>query len=56
MKAVRSLMLLITYAWELWKQKNARIFERWYLSPRRLIKKIKQEGCTVVCCRGQTFT
>ena len=41
-KAVRSMTLLVT--WELWRERNARIFEHQYKSRTVLIAKIKEEA------------
>ena len=41
-KAVRSLTILV--AWEIWKERNARIFDRRHNTTEALIGKIKEEA------------
>ena len=41
-KALRSLLLLVN--WEIWKERNARIFDRCKSSTIALLTKIKQEA------------
>ena len=41
-KALRSLLLLVN--WEIWKERNARIFDRRESSTIALLTKIKQEA------------
>jgi len=41
-KALRSLLLLVN--WEIWKERNARIFDRCESSTIALLTKIKQEA------------
>jgi hypothetical protein len=43
-KAVRSLTILV--AWELWKERNNRIFQRRHSTSESLISKIKEEART----------
>ncbi|OEL17550.1 hypothetical protein BAE44_0021431, partial [Dichanthelium oligosanthes] len=49
-RAVRSLILLV--AWELWNQRNARIFRRKFTSSEDLVK-IKEEATTWCAARAK---
>nr|TKW33691.1 hypothetical protein SEVIR_2G256200v2 [Setaria viridis] len=50
-KALRSLILLIM--WEVWKERNARIFNRHETSPTTLMMKIKDEASAWLLARAK---